>query len=100
MTAASHGTGETRRNLFRSVPSCLRGPRSGWTEDDTFVQAAHSVPARIDGDLPIPERLDGGDDTRGEVRLEGAGQLVGADFHACHVVVMADAADTEAEVAQ
>src|SRR5258705_9700124 len=75
-------------------------PLTSDAQDQSFVQAAHPVPARIDGDLPVAERLNRGHDTRGQVGLEGARQLVDADLHTREVVVMAHAADAKPEIAQ
>src|SRR5688572_3492147 len=73
---------------------------SGRAKADTFIEAAHPIPLQVDRDVLVAERAQLADDSLADLRVEGARQLVASDLEPRQRVVMADAADAEAEIAK
>src|SRR5213593_4868889 len=79
---------------------CISAFRLRRPQSESFVQTAPAVALRIDCDGPVANRLQLARDRVGRLRLERARQLLARDFDASELVVMAHAADAEAERAQ
>src|SRR2546425_5627721 len=92
----------TRRAYIRirHFALCISAFRLCWPQSQPFVQTAPAVALRIDCDGPVANRLQLARDRVGRLRLERARQLLARDFDASELVVMAHAADAEAERAQ
>ena len=91
LRAWARATGGGRRR-YAAAMTC-----SGRTEADTFIQAAHPISLQIDRHVLIADRAKLRDDAVAQRRLERARHLVAANLETRERVVMAHAADAEAD---
>src|SRR6187401_1772369 len=90
------------RKRSASAAVALRTKKTGseFAQPEGLVEAPQAISAKFDRDVPIPDGAQLAIDCLGGRRVQGAGDLVAPELQPRDGVVMAHAADPEAEVAQ
>src|SRR6188768_1221955 len=89
-----------RRATAATCPSARGGTSLDGPEPDAFIQAARAIPLQIDRHLAVADAAERADHAIADRRIERASDLVGAELQPGERVVVAHAADAEADVAQ